>query len=67
MAVICHLRAMLSDPGYVALPHTKIDFSSDLEKTDSKKKRKVGAILPSRITVVAGCSIVTWQTIQKCS
>lgn len=41
MAIICHLRAMLSDPGYVPLPHTNIDFSSDLEKTDSKKKRKV--------------------------
>ena len=42
MAIICHIRAMLSDPGYVPLPQTKIDFSSDLEKnTDHKKKRKV--------------------------
>lgn len=31
---------MLSDPGYVPLPRTKIDFSSDLEKTDSQKKKK---------------------------
>ena len=41
MAIFCHLRAMLSDPGYVPLPPTKIDFSSDLEKTETKKKRKV--------------------------
>jgi len=32
---------MFSDPGYVPLPHTKIDFSSDVEKSDPKKKRKV--------------------------
>ncbi|XP_064407374.1 palmitoyltransferase ZDHHC3-like isoform X2 [Halichondria panicea] len=31
MCIFCHLRAMLSDPGYVPLPRTKIDFSSDLE------------------------------------
>ena len=41
MAVVAHLRAMFSDPGYVPLPHTKIDFSSDVEKVESTKKVKV--------------------------
>lgn len=44
MIFFCHLRAMLSDPGYVPLPHTNIDFSSDLEKSGSKKIRKVPGI-----------------------
>jgi hypothetical protein len=55
MAVFCHLRAMFSDPGYVPLPHTKIDFSSDLEKTDTKKIRKVSTYLvPTTDLVMEG-------------
>ena len=38
--ILSHLRAMLSDPGYVPLPQTKMDFSSDLEKTKDSKSRK---------------------------
>ncbi len=41
MLVFSHLRAMLTNPGYVKIPKTKIDFSSDLEKgADGKPKKK---------------------------
>ncbi|CAI8045534.1 Palmitoyltransferase ZDHHC3, partial [Geodia barretti] len=40
MSIVCHLRASLTDPGYVPLSKTKIDFSSDLEKTESGQKKK---------------------------
>lgn len=73
MAIICHLRAMLSDPGYVPLPHTNIDFSSDLEKTDPKKKRKVLliSVLPCS-GVLPCCGIIQlpaideWTVCTKC-
>ncbi len=41
MAVVSHVRAMTSDPGYVPLPETKIDFSSDLEKGVDGQKKKI--------------------------
>jgi hypothetical protein len=40
MSIVCHLRASLADPGYVPLSKTKIDFSSDLEKTEPGQKKK---------------------------
>lgn len=59
MAVFSHLRAMLSDPGFVPLSTSKIDFSSDLEKGDpnQKKKSKKEAPAINEWTVCTKCEV----------
>lgn len=60
MAVISHIRAAVSDPGYVPLSKTKIDFSSDLEKADPNQKKKKKKKEPPPIfewTVCTRCEI----------
>ncbi len=55
MVIVCHLRTMLSDPGYVAIPHTKIDFSSDVEKVESSKKVKVRCDILNILPIALKC------------